>query len=406
MQQHLQCVIIGDTEVIKDDNQLPYIEKLIDFLIHKNIQPVILSNRNQAERIKLRKSLTHKFPSLQWFIAKEDGTPYKPKPESVKFLLDSFQFQPNQALYIGNSKSDMQTAVNSNLLFLNASWYGKQINYGLEFKTPSEIARFIDVFCLRQYLWGYEIKYQNLEYYALGIYGFLEDKYKSYSNDAKKTAKEGRGHPDFWSKYLISTIYLSGLHERIDYIAPYPGHKKNSTHTVIEDPMTIFAKCFKKNYLYDLIIRHTTAIQSAYARRTQNSSQLNHYQQLNTIKLNQTPTNKKIEGLTDKYQNNPLNASKTVLIIDDFCSEGYSLEAARAYIEQTEANVICLSLLKTINKAYKQITNICKFDPFQVQQFSNNNIQTIQHPYQKGLPAQSTYQEISNKLKEYDSWQW
>lgn len=401
MNQNLKCVIFGDRDVIKkDDDIFPIIKRLIKFLIKKNITPIILSNDKTQERLDLEKELQEEYPELVWIIADRDGTPRKANPESVKWVLRNYDFKSYEAIMLGNSDNDMKVAVNSGLLFANASWYGKKTNYGFEFKKPYEVARFVDIFCLRETLWGYTIDLEGLEYYALGIYGTKEEQY-DYSHDARDAAKLGRGHPDFWINYLLSAVYFSGLHKDIDYIAPYPGHSQGSTPTVMEKTIVTFAKCFRKKYLKDLIVRHTTADKSASARYQRRGGELDHLNQLNTIKLNPSP----LKTETERYKKSPLQAGKTVLIIDDFCTQGYSLEAARAYIEQTGANVICLSLLKTICRNYDQIQSIRQFSPFAQQTFSSPEIKTIQHSYQDYISSSSAHVEIRQKLKDYDEWE-
>lgn len=400
MSEKLKCVVFGDRDVIKDDDRLPEFKRLIEFLIAKNIKPVILSNDLTEQRLSLEAQLKQNYPQLVWYIADRDGVPKKPKAGAVGFVLEHLGIEPKQAIYVGNTDNDMQTAVNSKLLFLNATWYGENTDYGFKFPTPQEIARFIDIFCLRDHLWAYCISEQGLEYYALGIYGIYEDKYKSYSDDAREAAKFGRGHPDFWIKYLLSTVYLSGLHERIDYIAPYPGHKQGSTPTVMEETIVTFAKCCRKKYLKDLIVRHNTATKSAYARFDKRP--LDHFNQLNTIHLNSTPV-KNDKG--DIYKNFPVKKGKTVLVIDDFCTQGYSLEAARNFIEQTGAKVILISLLKTILKSYERIDNLGKFDPCKPNKFSTVGKRHV-YPFDSYWIEKSAHQEIRSKLQQYDRWKW
>jgi len=416
MSQQLKCVIFGDRDVIKKDDEIfSQVKRLIKYLIIHNIQPIILSNYLTKERLDLEKELEEEckqlqeeypeeeYPEFVWIIAGRDGTPKKAKPESVQWVLNNYNFQSHEAIMIGNSKNDMITAVNSGLLFVNASWYGKNTDYGFELDQPWKVARFVDVFCLRDNLWNYAINSKGLEYYSLGIYGTREEKY-NYSRDAKEAAKFGRGHLDFWMNYFLSAIYFSGLHKRIDYIASYPSHRQGSISSVMEQTIVTFAKCFRKTYLKDLIIRHTTAEKSAYARSGGKGDSLNHLNQLNTIRLNPSPL-KNEKG--ERYKKSPLQPGKTVLLIDDFCTEGYSLEAARVYIEQTGANVICLSLLKTICRDYKQIENIeniDKFDPFQPQTFSLSDIQTIEHSYSRYISTSESHYEIREKLKRYDGW--
>lgn len=191
MNKNLKCVFIGDRNVIEPGQYFADIDKLIGSLIAKEIQPVILSNDKTSKRLILEQILKKNHRKLIWYIADRDNTPKKPKPESVSSVLQALGLEANEAIYVGNSDIDMITAVNSNLLFLNASWCGKHIDYGFEFQTPYEIARFIDVFCQRDNLWSYAINDRNLEYYALGIYGTWEEKYKIYSDDAREAAKYG-----------------------------------------------------------------------------------------------------------------------------------------------------------------------------------------------------------------------
>lgn len=399
MNKNLKCVIFGDRDVIKNDNQLREFRRLIGFLVDKNIKPIILSNDLTEERQLLEVQLKQDYPQLAWFITARDNVPKKPKEEAIKSILDKLEIEPKKTMYVGNSEIDMRTAVNSKLLFLNATWYGENTDYGFKFFTPKEIARFIDIFCLRDNLWAYRINDGGLEYYALGIYGTQESQY-DYSLDARDAAKFGRGHPEFWIKYLVSTVYLSGLHERIDYIAPYPGHQQGSIPTVMEETIVTFAQCCRKKYLKDLIVRHTTATKSATART--NKQLIDHFNQLNSIQLNQTPA-QNIEGKL--YKKSPLKSNKTVLVIDDFCTQGYSLEAARNFIEQTGAKVILISLLKTIIKKYERIDDLGKFDPYNPHQFSDVG-KTRAYLFNPYLIEKFAHQEIRSKLQEYDSWDW
>ncbi len=396
----LKGVIIGDKNVIQEGEYFAEIKKLIAFLIKKGIVPIILSNDLKPERLELESILKQEYSQLVWYIADRDGTPKKPKTEAINYILSINNWNKNEVIYIGNQDIDMQMAVNAKMLFLNATWYGKYTTYGFEFESPNKIARFIEIFCLREYGWQYSISNDELEYHALGIYGTRDPEYKIYTEDAREAAKLGRGHLDFWLNYFMSSIYFSGLHDRINYISPYPGHSQGSMPTVMEESLIIFAKCFRKTYLKDLIIRHTTAKKSAYARY--NREHLDCLNQLNTIMLNEYP----LKGDTEeRYKKSPLKVGKTVLIVDDFCTQGFSLETARVFIEQTGAKAICLSLLKTISRNYEQIVDIDKFSPFKPNKFSQIN-RVISHPYNKYIVNALAHIEIGSKLQEYDNWQW
>lgn len=168
----------------------------------------------------------------------------------------------------------------------------------------------------------------------------------------------------------------------------------------MEEAIITFAKCFRKKYLKDLITRHTTAVKSAYARSQ--GKPIDHLNQLNTISLNSTPIK---DNSGNKYKSFPLQKGKTVLVIDDFCTQGYSLEAARVYIEQTGAKVILLSLLKTISKNYSKVDIVEQFSPFQANQFASGQ-KTIEYPFSTHIIRKSADIEIREKLETYDNWSW
>jgi hypoxanthine phosphoribosyltransferase len=118
-----------------------------------------------------------------------------------------------------------------------------------------------------------------------------------------------------------------------------------------------FGKCFNKGYLHDLIERHTTATKSQTARNQ--GIVFDHHNQFNTIKLNKLPT----KNYGNVYKNAPLKRGKTVLLVDKICTKGWSLEAARKFVEGTGSKTIMITWLKTINTDIQTIVATPKFDP-------------------------------------------
>lgn len=401
-------IILGIENVLvsKDSaDWFPEIAKLLKFLQLRGIQAVVLANRDWSmqndvgapkEKIDdVFTRLAYKFP---WFISSRDGSiPQKPNAAAVEFVLNKMGWQASETLFVGNDDADMMTAVNGHLLFLNAQWYDASQIQGIKFSSPKDIARFIDVFCLRSHLWHYELHGQEANLYALGTYGTLEQKYRVISDDAREAAKFGRGHPDFWMKYLFSTVYLSGL--KFDYVATYPSSSQGNMPSVMRGAVADFAKCFRKTYMPDLIVRHTAARKSAFARSA--GGDVDHLNQLNTIHLTKLPLRKP----DLRYKAPPLDSTKTVLVVDDFCTRGYSQEAARLFIKQTGAKTIGLSLLKTINRGYRELTTQAppKFSPYEPVTFTSHNF--TEHPYATSITDQ-TESEIETKLLKYDNWDW
>lgn len=378
---------------------------LLKFIQSKGLQPIVLANRPQAfDGQSVESLITQQVGEFPWFMTIRDNLPMKPKAGAIKHVLGVMGWDETEAMYVGNKDDDMRTAVNGGVLFLNACWYGQNTNYGIKFETPLDVGRFIDIFCLRDSLWHYQIKDESLEYYSLGTFSTMRPDLAVYSEDAKNSAKFGAGHPDFWTKYLWSTIYFSEVYKRVQFVAPYPGHKSSEisvASNIIEEPMLAFTKCFRITYLRDLIIRHTTAQKSQKARNS--GIQIDHNTQLSTINLNPHP----LRGSGDStYKNSPIKG-KTVLVVDDICTRGYSLEAARIYLENAGANVICLSWLKTINSDYtKNVTPYSsKIDPYTPNEQWPDS-QSKSFPYQRYITDRDAAGEIETKLAAYKEWVW
>lgn len=378
------------------------VTKLIQYLRGAGIQFVVATNRawTAAEsKQPLKQYLYERWGEFPYFSLEEDpAMPPRPTAPFTRYVLDKMGWSDTETVYIGSTETDMRTAVNGDLLFLRATWYADHIDYGFKFSTPKEIARFLDVFCRREHLWGFEIQDGQFEFYALAPYSTMREDFKAYSMDAVAAAKHGRGHLDFWAGALVSSLYISGIHKRIDYIAGYPGHKQGSGN-VMEPAMAVFAKCFRMKFLPDLILRHTTAQKMQTARN--NGIDVGHKTQLDTIRLNATPMKSK----TARFARSPLNSKKGVLLVDDICTRGFSLEAARNYIEQTGATVIMASWLKTINRDIDRLTPIIKFDPYVANTFAGTQVSRV-YDYRSHLTSRDAPDELDKMLKAYDGWNW
>ena len=408
MAKKLKCVIFGLTDVIVTDGKrseviYKQIGLLIRFLLSKGILPIFFGNVQWVITIDgikhdLQEIITKDWGEFPWFIAQRDHIPGKPSKDSTEYILNKYNFDTSEVVYVGNTERDMRTAVNGNLLFLNANWFNKSIDYGFCFDSPLDIARFIDTFCLRESLWHYIIEENNLRYYALSPFSTYFKEFEFLSSDARN-AKFGYGHVDFWMKYLISTIYFSEIHKEIDYIAVVPGSGQGSGNKVMEDVMTIFAKCFRIHYLSDLILRHTSIEKSHILRNR--GEQVNHIRQFNSIVLNKFPL--KNPGVP--YIHCPLKREKCVLLIDDICTNGYSLETAKIFINQTGADVISMTWLKTVNRGYIQILDPLKFDPFSSITIDQID-QVREFDYHQYINDNTAPEELTRKLKAYDDWKW
>lgn len=383
--------------------------RLVRYLQSKGVESVVMSNQRWVmtdtetqTKIPLQEAIEDEWGvELKWFQCARNGVPAKQSAESIAFIRDQMGWDANETLFIGNSEIDMQAAVNGSILLLNAEWYESQIEYGFGFKTPKEVARFIDTFCFREHFWYFTIDDGPLKVYSLAPLGSFYDEYKYYSNDFLNNVKNRyMEDEDFWTKFLCTSMYFSGLYEGVNYITAYPKHKKNEYQKFLVAPMTTFAKCFRSSYIPDLIIRHTTAMKSQF-----NRDKACHHNQINTICLNNRP-NRIVKGEPRAYANFPIKKGKTILLIDDVCTKGYSLEAARAYLSKTGANVICVSFLKAMKNDYDSLVSVNIPNGVFTRNSIKNTLHTHVYSMSKHVVDMDAPLELTERLKRYKQWEW
>ncbi|BEA26219.1 phosphoribosyl transferase [Escherichia coli] len=379
------------------------VDKLIRYFRTKKIEFVVFTNRGWVvgdERTPLEDVLQKHWGEFKYLCrAKDKSIPGKPAADATKYVLDLMGWESTETLYIGASINDMQTAVNGELLFLRATWWADKTDYGFEFSTPKDIARFIDTFCLREHLWCHEIHDGDFNFYALAPFSTMKEEYTLYSEDARAAAKHGLGHPEFWTSALISSLYFSGIHKMINYVSVYPGHKQGYGNNIMDEAISIFGKCFRKTYIPDLILRHTTSKKSQKARNE--GVAIDHCNQLNTICLNSQPH----RNPRTTYKKPPLGPGKTVLLIDDITTRGYSFESARAYIQRTGAKVILVSWLKTINTDISTLGELHDFNPYQANHFENVPLGKS-HSYRANIVDILAPAELTRLFSAYQQWDW
>lgn len=331
---------------------------LIRFLQTRGITPVFASNNDWTVKtaegvIGFKQWIEGILGPVPYFVAANGDMDWKPKAGAVGGILAAQGWTPREVLFVGNSEIDMRAARNGKVLFLNALWHGEANPYGFKFQSPKDIARYIDCICLGLDRWFWTLERPGLRVYAMGPFTTMSPALAhahAYSADARATSKFGIGDASFWGRLLAARVYFSGLVDEIDYITSYPGHAPDSKDPVVAEALSILAESLHKKYLPDLIIRHTKASKSQSARIAGTAVGVEN--QLSTIDLNRWPR-KGVNG--QPYVNNPLGRGKTVLVVDDICTQGNSFEGARAFLQKAGVGAVCLSWLKTINTEYRMI---------------------------------------------------
>ncbi|MFG6620724.1 phosphoribosyltransferase family protein [Sulfitobacter sp. 1A05707] len=385
---------------------------LLKFLISKDIQPVLVSNTPWIVNTKdgekkpfqdyLSEFVGEKLPYYQG----GKDIDYKQRGSAMRAILDQHGWSAPEVFYVGNTREDVLAASNGGFPLLNAKWHGDNSPYGFEFASPKEIASFVDCCCLTPKNWFWGIETGRLRVYSIAPFAEYSRAYPQgaiYSTDAKHAVKQDAGNIRFWGLLMAARIHLSGIGTETNFVAPYPGHKTTSKKTKLMNAIAVVSGSLRARYLFDFIERHSDAEKSQTLRTTGGSPSSQN--QLSTIKLNARPTRTGPQQL--KYVNKPNLKGKTVLVVDDICTEGYSLEASRAFFEAAGANVILLSWLKTPGRndyhAIEKITPAIK-RPFS--KFYPTSVRETIYSNSGNVLNSNADAEIAEAYERYVSWDW
>ena len=102
----------------------------------------------------------------------------------------------------------------------------------------------------------------------------------------------------------------------------------------------------------------------------------------------------------------PVRWGKTVLLVDDFCTEGNSFEAGRAFINATGAKTICLSWLKTIKTDYRAISPpITIKNPYRAT--APVSVPTAKlYGYNGAIVSHAAQVDLADVYDRYFKWEW
>lgn len=267
----------------------------------------------------------------------------KPSPVFVNKIMEMTGAQPHEIVYLGDDdRTDIFCAINAKVLPITATYSkaNKPRNYGIPMGSPQKVLKFLSTFGKQEspYFGWYcsstcpdtdlPIDVKALIGNHTGFTDRLETVLKEGSNKVAMSPKKRKQIVALLFFYLVSQCYLSGAIANIDWVCAYPGHKESSSNALLGEYLKWFSKLFREKFQDDLIVRHMTAPKSQYA-----GPQRNIFSQFRTIKIN-SDYKRKLKG-------------KSVLVLDDFTTRGYSLETARRMLLQAGAKqVMCLAIAK------------------------------------------------------------
>jgi hypothetical protein len=395
---------IANSENIVSKEVISQLAKLAKQLSIKGVRVALWSNRSWT--YQKTTSLSDYFSEMSGVQVEahgwhEDGNPSRRLADSVLPVLQHYGVQKHETILLGGTDEDMRAGVNNNLLHIRADWYGQQSNYGFSVKTVSELARFCFIFALRKHPLFFGVKSNSLSYHSAGPFSTLVEAYSLFGQDAKDAAKLGYGHPDFWFFLTISTLYFSGLLTGVSYICTYPGHQALASmpaNDSLQEALMRLGKCFRMSFYHNLIVRHTTAAKSQPIKAAQRTFA----NQLQSIHLNSHPH----KNFSTSPNKGAISLKgKLVLVVDDFCTSGRSLEAARAYVEAAGGQARLFTWLKTINTPYWALGDKVSLKPYQPNVVASEP-SSVQHGYASSITDPQAPNELSQIFGAYSAWSW
>lgn len=322
--------------------------------------------------------------------------PARRRSGSVDPVLSHFSVARNEAILVGNGEEDLMAGVNNQLLLVRPDWYPTTSDYGFSVKSIAELERFCTIFGLRQHPIYWSVDDNGLRVCAMGPYSTKIQAYAGFGVDALRAAKYEQGSLEFWHRLLVSTVYFSSLISQVDYIASYPGHAVGTKVHAVDEVMISLGKCFRKTFYPDLIRRHKSSLKSAFAA----SSEKTFVNQLNSINLERFPHP---YGGAEARKSAISLKGKSVLIVDDFCTHGRSLDAARAYVEAAGGKALLFAWLKTINTSYLRMKPAPQLKPFQANTIEQEPACQA-YGYTDGIVDEHAPAEIATLLDKYKAW--
>jgi hypoxanthine phosphoribosyltransferase len=122
--------------------------------------------------------------------------------------------------------------------------------------------------------------------------------------------------------------------------------------------------------------------------------------------LSKAPTRPGKLGIA--FKSPPLGKGKTVLIVDDICTQGYSLEAARALVEATGGKAIALTWLKTPGKNdFIAISDVGqKVAPYTPNKTDPSKMSLKFFGFSDNIINHKAEHELAVAFENYEDWDW
>lgn len=254
--------------------------------------------------------------------------------EWVPNAYDPLRVSRHEVVYLGDKDHDMRSAVNARVPYFHAYWSEPNHKYGLRMYRPASFSLIVRECFMKDEPWfayyeGVDSASQAVRTFSMtdswgGGNQELEQRTVDFLKDGKDTLTIPMKFGVFVAFHLLGSLTTSGLSSQSDVWTIYPGSKKGSINASLEPFITEAARLFKDGFYRDLLIRHTTAPDSGRTRYRGGTVDIKN--QVVSMQVN------------PQYRD--IIAGKHVVVVDDFETEGHSLECARLLLYRAGARAV------------------------------------------------------------------
>lgn len=317
-------------------NPVPGIPEMISEIKALNLQLAVASNQPGASR-KLSRAGLHVDLIIDKTLMQGIN---KGSPAWVDKAAEEFGIERNELVWLGDSDLDMRSAVNASVVYFNAGWSKPQYPYGITISHPSILPILLRECFMKLANWYWEcsetdhrgrgiISKAMMDSRGAGIPVFQWELINFLKDGGNPTVGPIRVR-DFIMWHLVGSIYGDRFYREVDIWTVYPG-SKGGTNKALGPYATLLARLFRDRYIDNIFTRYTHSVDSGEARRQ--GTQVDFLNQVNTMCLN-SEHQARIQG-------------KTIVVVDDFITRGYSCECARNLLfEGGASSVICVNIGK------------------------------------------------------------
>jgi len=296
-------------------------------------------------------------------LSREDIPDQKNKgsPLWIATASQRLHVQPHELTYVGDDVLAWRTAMNGGVLYLHALWSEQpgRVPRVIGVNRPQDLLIFLDHMLLRSPTWSFRIDSASERVHLRcllpantdlpGDHGSfrLQDIFTYNRTDI---TVGGTPALHLLMLHALGNLYAEGLIRPGTYFCSYPPHAPGETNPVLDGflgPATAF---FARSYLRPWIRRFSPAPDTSRLRAR--GGQADFTNQTNTVCLDSTACN-------------TLSRGPTVIVFDDFTTDGMSLGWANNLLLAAGAAKVVLVAIGKYGKRHNQYIPRIRINPFE-----------------------------------------